>query len=170
MISFGKPGQLRKTFDDKVFDLLSQVSGKLPLKLKNTVDVANAVVDGKFLSPDGLGEHVASVDADRPCYMVFTAHTETILKVVTAADEWPGEQRTDTPTGLYGEIVGIWPKEILDLVTNAPTGLASYTANAALTIRNGQLSLAAGGEKVVGYVEADSTVVGADSVAARIRI
>lgn len=171
MISFGQPGQLRKTFNDKIFDLLSQVSGKVGCKLDALVDPAVAVVDGKFLSPNGAGEFEASPDADRPCYMVFTAHTEVITKIVTPADDFPGEDRTDTPTGLYGEILGIWPKEILDLVTNAGGGgLAAYVANAPLTVRAGVLSLAGAGEKVVGYVEAPSSVVGADSVAARIRI
>lgn len=171
-IRYGQPGQLRKTFDDKKFDLTGGVYHKVACKLATGVDIMDAVVDGKFLSSNGLGQFVRAEDAARPLYMVFTANSEVIIRQVTVADDFPGEDRTDTPTGLVGTIIGVWPQEILFQGNKGATlvNLASYAADTPLTVFEGCLAPAEGTEKVVGYVEAPSGVVGANSIAARIHI
>src|ERR1035437_6251125 len=98
-ISFGQPGALRKTFNDGVFDLVGGVYSKSPCKLASSVTVADTVIDGQFLAPDGNGMFVKAADASRTLYMVFTANNSIIFKLVTSSDEFPGEERTDTPTG-----------------------------------------------------------------------
>ena len=175
-VTFGNPGDLRKTFNDKKFDLLKFAGEKVPCPLKAGVNPATAVVDGQFLAPDGNGKWDVAADADRALALVFTANSEIIVKLVTSDDEFPGEDRTDTPTGLFGEIEAIWPVE--RLFTGATGGgnvvIASYAANAKLTVKNGKLCPANFGtnedELVVGYVIAPSTVVGSNSVAARVHI
>lgn len=183
-ISFGKPGALRKTFNDGKFDLVGGVYDKKPCKLKAGEATPAKIKDGQFLAPDGNGEFVQAATAAQSLYMIFTANTEIVIKEVTAADVYPGEDRTDTPTGLVGEIVGIWPEDVLFIGTRDADGagagagavitLASYTGGLPLTVFEGKLAPAnVGGyanERVVGYVEAPATVVGSQSVAARIHI
>jgi hypothetical protein len=179
MITFGKPGDLRKTFNDKVFDLLGGSYSKLPCKLA-PAEPLTSVVDGKFLSPDGNGGFTASVDANRALYLVFTAHTELIVKEVVFTDDFPGEDRTDTPTGLVGTIEACWPVEVL---TVGPLGtgvvsLATYAANTPLTVKAGFLAPAnfggAVGDRIIGYIVAPSTAgaagLGAPAIIAKIHV
>lgn len=168
--TLGQPGDLRKTFDDGHFDLVGGVYNKMPCKLAPGVVVATAVVDGLFLSPNGLGQFVPSPDANRSCYLVFTANTQAIISIVTAASVFPGEDRTDTPTGLVGTIEGIWPDTALDLSNGPTTSLADFTANLPLTVKAGKLALAGVADKVVGYVEAGAAVLGVAAIAARVTI
>ena len=167
--TLGQPGDLLKTFDDGHFDLVGGVYNKLPCKLAPGVDPVVSVVDGLFLSPNGLGQFVPSADANRSCYMVFTANTQAIIAIVTPASAFPGEDRTDTPTGLW-TIEGIWPDATLDLSNGATLSLADFVANAPLTIKAGKLAIAKVADKVVGYVEGPAAVIGVAAIAARVTI
>lgn len=190
MISFGYPGDLRKTFNDKIFDLLKHSGEKLPCPIGTLpvgVELKDIVKDGLFLAPDGDGKFVAADNATRALYMVFTAHTEDILRQVAVADDFPGEFRSDTPTGLVGTIEGCWPEEVLfigdrnlDADDNPATDvgnvitLASYAANTPLTVFRGRLCPAAAGERVIGYVVAPSDAgargLGANAIVAKIDV
>lgn len=161
--TLGQPGDLRKTFNDGVFDLLGGAYAKFPCRLAAGADPVVVVRDGLFISPSKVGadrgRFVAAPDANGALYLVFTARQEVMFKNVTPADEFPGEHRTDTPTGLMGRIEGIWPAALLDLTGGAT--LASFTEGTALTVKNGKLSLAAAGDRVVGHVTASAATLGA---------
>jgi hypothetical protein len=164
-ISFGVPGSPRKTFDDKKFDLQGGVYSKWPCPLQSGLP-AGTVKDGQFLAPDGLGAYVPAPDADRALFLMFTANNEVIVKEVTAADEFPGEERTNTPTGLQGKINGVWSVDQLFLgaTGGGAVTLADYDANQALTVKAGKLCPANfgtnAGEKVIGYVDTPNTWAG----------
>lgn len=169
--TLGQPGALAKTFDDGNFDLVGGVYNKLPCKLNPTVNVSTAIVDGQFLAPDGLGTFVPAADASRSLYMVFTANTQIIVAIVSSASDFPGEDRTDTPTGLIGTIEGVWPDTTLDFTVGATHSLADFTANAPLTVKGGKLGLAVvGTDKVIGYVEGPASVLGVSAIAARVTL
>jgi hypothetical protein len=129
-----------------------------------------------FLAPAAGGKFDVAADADRSAYMIFTANSEVIIQQPTSADDFPGRELSDTPTGLGGPILGIWPIELLHTGARgtATVNLASYAVNTKLTIVNGRLCPAnVGGistDKVVGYVEADSSSTGTNSVQCRLNL
>jgi len=168
-ISFGKPGDLRKTIDDGKFDLIAGNYYKQPCPLASTVDVAAAIKDGMFLKPDGQGKWVSADTAAGKRVLIFTAFSERIIAIVDENSAFPGEDRTDTPTGLAGTIEGVWPSAVLT-IADGGTQLADYTAGANLTITNGKLDVAGDNDTVIGQVLAPATVVGASSIAARITL
>lgn len=164
-ISFGTPGSPRKTFDDKKFDLLGGVYSKWPCRLEAGLP-AGSVVDGQFVAPNGTGSYEPAPDAERALFLMFTANSEIIIKEVTAAADFPGEERTDTVTGLQGKINGIWPVELLFIgaTGGGAVTLADYAANTPLTVKGGKLCPANFGtnvgERVIGYVDAPNTWAG----------
>lgn len=175
-VSFGKPGDLRKTFSDAKFELHKHAGEKVPCPLKSNVVVTDVVIDGQFMTPDGEGKYIQAADASRALVMVFTAATERVIDIITADSPFPGEDRTDTPTGLFGFIEGIWPSAVLFLGATGGGNVAlnSYAAGTELTVKAGKLCPANFGENaneaVVGRVMAPSTIVGASSIAARVDI
>lgn len=168
--TLGQPGDLRKTFTDGFFDLLGGAYAKFPCRLAAGADPAVVVRDGLFISPSKAGadrgRFVAAPDANGALYLVFTAHQEVMVKQVSVADEFPGEHRTDTPTGLMGRIEGIWPAALLD----AATPVASFVEGTALTVKNGRLSPAGAGDRVVGHVTASAATLGTAAVGCAILI
>lgn len=164
-ITFGIPGSPRKTFDDAKFDLLGGVYSKWPCILEAGLP-AGTVVDGQFLAPDGAGAYIPATDANRNLYLMFTANSEVIVKEVTAADAFPGEDRTNTPTGLQGKINGIWPVNLLFIgaTGGGAVTIASYAPNTPLTVKAGLLCPANfgtnTGEAVIGHVDQPNTWAG----------
>ena len=177
-ISFGKPGSLRKTFNDTKFEMQGGVYSRVPCPLIAGAVAAGIVRDGHFLAPSTVTPGVFDVAADawRSTYLIFTSNAEVIVQQPTFADEFPGSELTDSPTGLFGSILAVWPIE--EIFAGAHGGstvsLASYAAGTALTVFNGLLCPANFGtittDKIIGYVEAPSSVTGTNSVQCRINL
>jgi len=177
-ISFGTPGMPKKTFKDGGFDLLTSPLAKVPCKLAPSALVAPlAIKDGLFVAPSAVvgeeGHFVLASDAERSLYLVFTGNTQVILGNPLPTDNYPGEERTDTVTGMLGSVVGIFPADRLTigLVGGAAVALSTYAANLPLTVKNGKLCPANHGtntgERVVAYVEFDSAQIGDNSIQVR---
>lgn len=177
-ISFGTPGSPKKTFADGGFDLVSSPLSKLPCKLAPSALVAPlAIKDGLFVAPSAVsgeeGTFVLAPDAARSTYLVFTANTQVILGNPLSTDPYPGEERTDTVTGLIGPVVGIFPLTRLTIGTvgGAAVALSTYTTGRALTIKDGKLCPANfgtnTGERVVAYVEFPASQIGDNSIQVR---
>lgn len=177
-ISFGAPGSLRKTFQDNKFEMQGGVYARVPCPLVAGAAAANIVQDGLFLTPSVAtpGKFDQPADANRSLYLIFTSNAEVIIQQPVAADEFPGAELTDAPTGLFGSILAVWPVEALFIGNRggAPVSLASYGAGQALTVVNGRLCPAnfgtVTGDRVIGYVEAPSAVTGTTSVQCRINL
>jgi hypothetical protein len=177
-ISFGAPGSLRKTFQDNKFEMQGGVYARVPCPLVAGAVAADIVHDGFFLAPSvaAPGKFEQAADAKRSTYLVFTGNAEVIIQQPVIADEFPGSELTDAPTGLFGSILAVWPVEALFIGTHggAAVTLASYTAGRSLTVLNGKLCPAdfgtVVGDRVIGYVEAPSAVTGTTSVQCRITL
>lgn len=175
-VSFGVPGTLRKTFNDTKFELQGGVYSRIPCPLVPGAVAAGIVHDGHFLTPSTAtpGYFDVAPDANRSVYLIFTSNAEVIVQQPVSADEFPGSELTDSPTGLFGSILAIWPVE--QIFTGSHGGgtvtLNSYTAGTPLTVFNGLLCPAnfgtVTGDRIIGYVEAPSTVTGTNSVQCRI--
>jgi hypothetical protein len=174
-ISFGKPGQLRKTFADAKLEIQGGVYFRHPCPLVPAFNKAN-LKDGFFLAAAAGGKFDLAADANRALYLIFTSNSEVIIAQPTSDDEFPGDVRTDSPTGLYGSVQAVFPIELLHTGARgtATVSLSSYTVGTALTVVNGKLCPAniggLEGDRVVGYVEAESSVTGTNSVQCRVSL
>lgn len=177
-VSFGTPGTLRKTFQDSKFELQGGTYSRVPCPLVDGAVTAGIVHDGRFLSPSVAvpGKFDVAPDALRSTYLIFTSNAEVIIQQPISADEFPGSELSSAPTGLFGSILAVWPVEQLFIGAHggSPVSLASYTSGTALTVFNGLLCPAnfgtITGDRVIGYVEAPSTVTGTNSVQCRINL
>lgn len=176
--TFGYPGTLRKTFADDKFEMQGGNYSRVPCPLVAGAVTAGIVKDGHFLAPSTAtpGKFDVAAHAQQSVYLIFTANSEVIVQQPVSADEFPGGELTDAPTGLFGSVLAIWPVSDLFIgATGAGTvALTDYAAGTALTVKQGKLCPANfgtnTGERIIGYVEAPSTVTGTNSVQARINL